>query len=71
MGDILKMYQKHVRLFKWDYMINDDENEAKNEKSDHKDMAKIDKGLDMDTNKLNIKCMFKCVVMVLNVLRHA
>ena len=28
-------------------------------------MAKIDKGLDMDTNKLNIKCMFKCdVVMV-------
>ena len=52
-------------------MINDDENEAKNEKSDHKDMAKIDKGLDMDTNKLNIKCMFKCVVMVLNVLRHA
>ena len=39
MGDILKMYQKHVPLFQWDYMINDDENETKNEKNDHKDMV--------------------------------
>ena len=26
------MYQKEVRLIKWDYMINDNENEAENEK---------------------------------------
>ena len=26
------MYKKQVRLFKWGYIINDNENEAKNEK---------------------------------------
>ena len=26
------MYKKQVRLFKWGYTINDDENDAKNEK---------------------------------------
>ena len=31
------MYKKQVRLFKWGYMINDNENEAENEKKDHKD----------------------------------
>ena len=31
-GDILKMYKKQERLFKRGYMINDNENEAKNEK---------------------------------------
>ena len=31
-GDILKMYKKQERLFKQGYMINDNENEAKNEK---------------------------------------
>ena len=32
MGDILKMYKKQVRLFKWGYMINGNENEAQNER---------------------------------------
>ena len=27
-----KMHKKQVRLFKWGYMINDNENEAENEK---------------------------------------
>ena len=31
-GDILKMYKKTSSLFKRDYMINDNKNEAKNEK---------------------------------------
>ena len=26
------MYQKELRLFKWGYMINDNENEAEDEK---------------------------------------
>ena len=32
LGDILKNVQKHRRLFWWGYMINDNENEAENEK---------------------------------------
>ena len=31
-GDSLKNVQKQVRLFKWGYMINGNENEARNEK---------------------------------------
>ena len=31
-GDILKMYEKQVRLFKRGYMINGNKNEAENEK---------------------------------------
>ena len=30
--DIQKMHKKQVRLFKWGYMINGNENEANNEK---------------------------------------
>ena len=37
------MYEKHVRLFKWDYMINDNENEAKNEKTITKIWEKLTK----------------------------
>ena len=37
-------------------MINDDENEAKNEKQ-IKDTKEIDLGLDMDINILNINCV--------------
>ena len=37
------MYEKHVRLFKWDYMINDYENEAKNEKTITKIWHKLTK----------------------------
>ena len=32
------MYKKQMRLFKWGYMINDNENEAENGKIDHIDM---------------------------------
>ena len=35
--DILKMYKKQVRLFKRGYMINDNKNDAENEKIDHID----------------------------------
>ena len=38
-------------------MINSNENEAKNKKADHIDMTYIDRGLDIDTNILNIKCV--------------
>ena len=31
-GDILKNVKKQVCLFKWGYMINDNENEVENEK---------------------------------------
>ena len=31
-GDILKNVQKHMRVFKWRYMINGKENETENEK---------------------------------------
>ena len=31
-GNIIKMYKKQVLLFNWGYMINDDENDAENEK---------------------------------------
>ena len=30
------MYQKQVRLFKWGYMINDNENETENENRSHR-----------------------------------
>ena len=30
------MYQKQVSLFKWGYMINDNENETENESRSHK-----------------------------------
>ena len=36
-------------------MINDNENEAENEKIDNKDITLIDLGLDIYTNTLNIK----------------
>ena len=31
------MYKKQIRLFKWVYMINDNENEAENKKIDQID----------------------------------
>ena len=31
------MYKKQVCLFKWGYMISENENEAENEKIDHTD----------------------------------
>ena len=39
------MYKKQVRLFKWGYMISDNENET-----DNLDTTLIDLGLDIDIN---------------------
>ena len=37
-------------------MINNNENQAKNKKTDYIDTAQINLGLNMDTNIGNIKC---------------
>ena len=50
------MCKAQVRLFKRRYQINGNENEAENEKTDHKDTTKVDLFLDMDSNILNVKC---------------
>ena len=43
------MCKQQVLLFKWSYLIHDNENLTENEKS------RTDVGLDMDTNILNMK----------------
>ena len=42
-------------LYSWDFTINHNENENKNEKIDRTDTTLADLGLDMDTNIVNIK----------------
>ena len=48
------MYKKQVCLFKWGYMIKDNENEAENENIY---TTLVGLGLDMDTKILTIKCV--------------
>ena len=54
---LLKIYKKQVHLFKWGYMINGNENETEIKKTYHQDTTQIDLDLDMDTNKLYVKCV--------------
>ena len=42
-------------LYSWDYTIYYNQNEDENEKIEHIYTTKIDLGLDMDTNIVNIK----------------
>ena len=51
------MCQKQIRLFQRTCMINDNENEGENEKSDQIDTTQIGLDKDKDTNILNIKCV--------------
>ena len=53
------MSKKQVFLCHWGYMINCNENENDNEKTDHINKTWIDQDIDILTNMQNIACLGK------------
>ena len=51
------MYKKHVCLYQWHYVINCNENENANDKTDHINKTYTDEDVDIETNIENIACL--------------